>query len=77
MTPDGTPFASPPCVLKVVYGSIAVIASVTGTETNPQGFSRQVNTRRAAGLLAAAVRLAAQAVVAPPAFSLPHPRRSR
>ena len=31
----------------------------------------------AAGVNAAAARLAAQAVVAPPAFSLPHPRQSR
>ena len=31
------------------FGSKAVIASVTGTETDPQGFSRQVNTRRRPG----------------------------
>jgi hypothetical protein len=31
------------------FGSKAVIASVTGTETDPQGYSRQVKTRRARG----------------------------
>ena len=61
----------------VRFGSKAVIASVTGTETDPQGYSRQVKTRRTAGVLVAAARLAAQAVGAPPAFSLRRPRLSR
>ena len=34
--------------------SKAVIVSVTGTKTDPQGYSRQVKTRRAAGMLVAA-----------------------
>ena len=41
------------------FGSKAVIASVTGTETDPQGYSRKVKTRRAAGVLVAASNAAA------------------
>jgi FdrA protein len=60
----------------------AVIASVTGTESDPQGYSRQVATLRQAGVLVAtsnaqAARLAAKALISPSAPRKPRRAASR
>jgi FdrA protein len=60
----------------------AVIASVTGTEADPQGYGRQVATLRAAGVLVApsnaqAARLAAKALISPSAPRKPRRAASR
>jgi FdrA protein len=59
-----------------------VVASVTGTEADPQGYSRQVAQLRRAGVLVAAsnahaARLAARAVISPSAPSRPRRAASR
>ncbi len=57
----------------VAIGSTAVIASVTGTETDPQGYSRQVKTRRIAGVLVAASNAAAARLASGVQSSTPMP----